>query len=501
VDELAQRHRPAMMMIVEGSNVWGRRTAGGGGGPPGSPQRMQPRVHLPEPAAAATLAAGVALFLVGVLAGVNPTAVIGAAAASVLVALALSDVTVGLLCFGVLAFFQNLPGVSGTVSAAKLAGAVVVLSWVATIAVRRTVRQGLAAAHPGLSYAVVVFLAWTVLSVAWAKSPGAVLTATSSWALILLLLPIVYAAIRTRRHALWLVGILVVGATLAALYGMLFARADALAQGTSRLAGAGLDANYLASLLVSGVVLATALASIRTLPPAARICAAGAAVVVLVALIDTVSRGGMFGLGAAMLAGILCAGRGRRLALLTVTAAIALWVVGYYATVASPAARARITSVQDRGAGRVDIWTVGWRMVEAHPITGVGAGNFPNTAIDYLFRPGALPFSAFIVDRPHVAHNMYLEVLADLGVVGLSLFLGIVGFLLSCAGRAAREFRRTGDRTMEIVSRALIVATAGILATDFFISDQFSKPLWIQLALCPCLLAIARRSAAPRDAR
>ncbi|MDQ6811631.1 MAG: hypothetical protein M3Z95_07010, partial [Actinomycetota bacterium] len=103
--------------------------------------------------------------------------------------------------------------------------------------------------------------------------------------------------------------------------------------------------------------------------------------------------------------------------------------------------------------------------------------------------------SAYIVDRPPVAHNMYLEVVADLGAVGLALFLGMVGFLLWCAARAAREFRQTGDRTMEVLSRALIVATAGILATDVFISDQYSKPLWIQLALCPCLLAFARGGA------
>jgi O-antigen ligase len=455
---------------------------------------MQPRVQLSEPAVLATLAAGAALFVVGLLAGVNPTAVIGAAAAAVFVALALSDVTVGLLCFGVLAFFQNLPGVSGTVSAAKLAGTVVALSWLATIAMRRSAREGLVAAHPALSYAVVAFLGWAMLSLAWAKSPAAGVGAVASWALVLLLLPIVYAAIRTRRHALWLVAILAAGATSAALYAMLFARPDALAEGTSRLSGAGLDANYLASLLVSGVVLTTAVAMVRTLPAIARICAAGATVVVLVALIDTVSRGGMVGLGAAMIAAFVFAGRGRRLAMFIVIASFALLVVGYYATVASPAARQRITSYQDRGSGRVDIWTVGWRMVEAHPITGVGTGNFPNTATDYLFRPGAL-FSRYIVDQPHAAHNLYLQVLAELGVVGLALFLGIVGFLLSCAGRAAQEFREQGDAAMEIVSRALIVATAGILATEFFISDLFSKPLWIQLALCPCLLAIARRGA------
>jgi len=469
----------------------------GGLGPvaSGSPyaQGMESRVHISEPGVLATLFAGLAL-VAGVLAGVDPTAVIGACLAGVFLALALSDVTIGLLCFGLLAFFQDLPGVSGTVSAAKLAGLVVVFSWVATIAARRAVRQGLVATHPKLVYAIIVFIAWTALSLTWAKSASDAVTAISSWTLVLLLLPIVYAAISTRRHVLWLVGTLVVGATLAALYGMVFARGDALAEGSSRLAGAGLDSNYLASLLVSGVVLATALASLRNLPTAARIASVGAALVALVALIDTVSRGGMVGLGAALVVAILLAGRGRRLALLTISATLALGVVGYYATVASPAARERITSLQNGGSGRVDIWAVGWRMVEAHPLTGIGAGNFPDSTIDYLFRPGTVAYSAFIVDEPKVAHNVYLEVLADLGAVGLALFLGIVAFLLWCGVRAAEEFRRMDDRPMEVLSRALVVATVGILATDFFISDQFSKPLWIQLAACPCLLAIARRA-------
>ncbi|MGI9185285.1 MAG: O-antigen ligase family protein [Solirubrobacteraceae bacterium] len=432
--------------------------------------------------------------VVGIPAGVDPKVVIGASAALVLVALIMADVTLGLMCFGLLAFFSNLPGVSGTLSAAKVAGTLVALSWLATLAVRPKVRSGFSTAHPGIASLAVGFLTWIVLSIAWSKSPPAAITEVSRWGLDLLLLPIVFTAIRNRRHMIWLVAVLVAGSVLSSLYGMLFARTDALAQGSSRLGGAGLDANYLASLLVSGIVLSVVLTSMRSFHPVARLLSVGAALLALVALIDTVSRGGMFGLGAALVAGIAFAGPRRRALLLTIAATIALGTVGYYASVASPAARARITTIQG-GTGRVDIWKVGWRMVKANPITGVGVGNFANSTIDYLLLPGGpTTYNAFIVDEPKVAHNMYLEVLAELGIPGLVMFLGVLGALLWCAIQAARLFRQAGDQALELVSRGVFVATVGILATDFFISDQFSKVLWIQLAMCPCLLAIARRS-------
>jgi O-antigen ligase len=460
-------------------------------------QRLISPREVSSEAVLVVVAAVLAFGLIGIPAGVNPVAVIGGAAAAVFVALILSDVTVGLLCFGLVAFFEDLPGVSGTVSAAKLAGVLVALTWLATLAIRPAVRRGFVVTHPTLSFAAVLFVAWTVISLAWAKQPSVGITAISRYGLNLLLLPIVYAAIRNRRHAHWLVGILVAGATLSALYGMVLARGSALAEGTSRLSGAGQDANYLASLLVSGIVLAVALVSIRSLSPRIRVLALVAVLVMLVGLIDTVSRSGMVGLGAALVAGIVFAGRGRRFVFVAISAAIALSVVAYYVSVASPAARARITTVQG-GSGRTDIWAVGWRMVKAHPITGIGVGNFPDTTIDYLLQPGSLDSSLFIVDKPQVAHNIYLETLAETGVIGLVLFFGIVAFLMRCALKAARIFAQAGDRPMDIISRAMVVATVGVLATDFFISDQYSKSLWLQLALGPALLAVAKREAAAR---
>jgi hypothetical protein len=45
------------------------------------------------------------------------------------------------------------------------------------------------------------------------------------------------------------------------------------------------------------------------------------------------------------------------------------------------------------------------------------------------------------------------------------------------------------------------LALAGMLAADFFVSEQYSKQLWLLLALGPSLLAIAHHSGGdPRGA-
>jgi O-antigen ligase len=97
-----------------------------------------------------------------------------------------------------------------------------------------------------------------------------------------------------------------------------------------------------------------------------------------------------------------------------------------------------------------------------------------------------------VVDQPHVAHNIYLGFLAELGIVGLCLFLVIAAGSLRTAGLAARSFARSGDRDLELVTRAVIVAILALLAADIFISDQYSKVLWLLLAFGPALLGVSR---------
>ena len=78
--------------------------------------------------------------------------------------------------------------------------------------------------------------------------------------------------------------------------------------------------------------------------------------------------------------------------------------------------------------------------------------------------------------------------------MGLALFLSIIGFALWSALKAAQWFGRAGDTQMEIVARAMVVALVGILAADFFITEQYGKQLWLLLGLGPALLGVAKRT-------
>jgi putative inorganic carbon (HCO3(-)) transporter len=421
----------------------------------------------------------------GLLAGVDPSLAVVTALGLAFIALLMTNLTVGLCMFAFISFLEVLAAGSA-LSFTKVAGLLLAVSWLATVAVRDHANRQFFSAHPFATYALTLFLAWATLSIVWAESPGAAATATSRFGLNFLLLPIVYTAVRERRHVVWVTVAFVAGAAASAAYGLI---AGSPADEEGRLSGAVSDPNEVAAVLVAGVVFAGVLAAVFK-APLLRLAAAAAAVFCAVSIFFTLSRGGLIALALALIASLFVAGRWRARAV-TVTLVAVLGTVAYFAAFAPLEARERVTVIEG-GSGRSDIWTVGWRMVEDQPIGGVGAGNFEVSSIHYLLEPGAILRDEFIVDKPKVAHNTYLQVVAELGLVGLLLFLSILAFSLACAVKAARTFMRIGDVPMELLSRGLIVAVIGILVADIFISAQFSNQLWLLLALGPSLLAVSR---------
>jgi putative inorganic carbon (HCO3(-)) transporter len=304
----------------------------------------------------------------------------------------------------------------------------------------------------------------------------------------------VFSAIRTRRHVIVLLAVFVGGVLLSGAYGLLLAGSGTAGTDLERLGGAGVNANVLAALLVAALTIAVALAAVRDLPRVARLAAGGCAVLAAAGVAATVSRSGLISLATVLLAGLAVAGRGRRLPIAALAVVALAGFIAYFAMLAPRDEAHRITGGGTEG--RLDLWTVGLRMVADRPAQGVGVGNFQVASAHYLLRPGVIQRSDLIVNTPKVAHNVYLQVAAELGIFGLALFAFLLGFAIRCALLAAGRFARGGDRTMELVSRAVAVATLGVLASNVFASEQFSKPLWLLLALGPVLLAIAGRGTA-----
>jgi O-antigen ligase len=76
-------------------------------------------------------------------------------------------------------------------------------------------------------------------------------------------------------------------------------------------------------------------------------------------------------------------------------------------------------------------------MIADEPVTGVGLGAYPEVHYRYALRPVFNPTAQGKRDT----HSTYLKIFAETGVVGLILFLGLVGFTLFDAERTRRRMQ------------------------------------------------------------
>jgi putative inorganic carbon (hco3(-)) transporter len=455
---------------------------------------VTPRQHLAAPAFCAVL--GMLAVACGALAGAKPMLGLGVVFGIAFVGLVLVDLTLGVYAFGAAIYVEAIPEIERAVSLTKMMGLALALAWLAAAIRRKADRRALTADHPRIVGLMVLFVAWAWLSTLWAEDAGVVPGTVLRFALNFSLLAIVYAALRTPRNAQILIVCMIAGAVLSAAIGFLNPAASTSAD-AGRLTGAGVNSNQLGLFMVGSAVLAATLAMIRGFSGVTRLLLAAAAVICMLALLKTGSREALLGFLVALIVGTAFAGRGRRALAMLLTSVAILSAGVYIAVFAPPDIRERVTQL-DGGSGREDIWRVGARMVRANPVLGVGAGNFIVSSKHYLLQPGVVRRADYIIDEPKEAHNIYLNVLAELGVVGLGAFLAIVASMLACGVLAARTFAQRRDASMELLSRGVCAALCGVLAGSFFSSQLYSKPLWLILALCPALLAIARD---PRKSR
>ncbi|WCB95995.1 hypothetical protein DSM104299_04749 [Baekduia alba] len=451
---------------------------------------------LPSPQVLIPLGAGFVALILGVLSGVDPKLGIGAAVGLTFVGIVLVDLFAGFAVMMLFAYMETLSTLQGF-SLAKVAGIVIAGSWLAMMtSSRRDVRNPFAE-RPGLMYVLLLFVGWTAISITWSEDRGEAATSVTRYALNALLIPIAYTAVRNREDVVRLFGVLLVGAGVAAVSGIVDAP-NASQYDVSRASGTAGDPNELAAALVIGFALGAAFVVNRHIDVRARLGAGFVALLCLAGIAATLSRGGLIGLAIAGMVAIVVGGRWRG-RVVAAAFGVALLAITYFAVFASSDARDRVL-VSNGGSGRIDLWTIGLRMFDAHPIRGIGTGQYITSSVHYLLRPGAFERGDLILTAPKIAHNTYLGTLAELGAVGLALFLAIVVMCARSMWLAVKTFEAQDDERLEILCRGLVVGCAGYAASLFFISENYKKVMWLVFALGPVLLAVARsRSEAARD--
>ena len=431
-----------------------------------------------------------AALLIGVLLAQNTRFGIAAAVGACYAPIAFTNLPLAVVLWVPFAFLSHA-AVAGPAPTLMLI--LIALAWIGALpAVRREV-AGVFRRHAIMFACAAGLVAWTTASIVWAEDVAAVLDDFWWWWIAATVFVLVTTTINTRRYVVLVCWAVVIGALISLMVAVGRGTADSIAVATQeggRLGASGpQDPNYLASALVPAAVLAAGLASLTRNGPW-RLALIGAVGVLGVGLIATGSRGGVVAAIVAIAAALALV-RGRRMQVGALIA-IAVVVIGGWMTTSSPETIDRLKSFEG-GNGRVDLWSVALRMSEANPITGVGVNNFQSRSVDYVLEPGRLENTELIIDRPHVVHNVYLQQLAETGVVGLGLLLGFLTAGLVASGGAARRFRELGDRPMEGLSFAVLVAQIGALSASVFLSNGYDVPLWLLLALGPMLASVAAR--------
>ncbi len=141
----------------------------------------------------------------------------------------------------------------------------------------------------------------------------------------------------------------------------------------------------------------------------------------------------------------------------------------------------------DPFGGREALWSQALQVWQLAPWFGVGVGRYPYgfLQVAHVFPPGFWPFHA---------HDWFLTVLAEQGVVGLAAFL-----LLIVAGvRLLVQWRRQIQHPYNLYASAVLAGMTGFLVHSIF--DDFSTNLTMMVTLA-LLAAWTRNSMATQDKR
>ncbi len=151
------------------------------------------------------------------------------------------------------------------------------------------------------------------------------------------------------------------------------------------------------------------------------------------------------------------------------------------------------------GADRLELWGDGLSLFMQSPLFGIGFESFAGQ------------------NHGHTAHNSFVVCLAELGIVGYALWVGLLAFTIAglnslitslSSGRPdaalgsgedeeSNEGQNQENVDLEKWARALRISLAGFLAAAFFLSRAYVMPLYLILGMAVVLVNLATESEEP----
>lgn len=262
------------------------------------------------------------------------------------------------------------------------------------------------------------------------------------------------------------------------------------------------DPNFYARILLVAIPLAVALA-IAEKRPRWRIAYSLAACVVTAGTLLTYSRGAM--LTVAFMAILLLFAwplRPRH-------AALAIIAVALMLTILPSNIEKRVFTLQTLLPGNENTVELdssveerkllvrsGLEMFTEHPLAGVGPGNFESSFPHYSRLVGSAAFDFHPPGAREFPHGLWVEIAAETGLLGLTVFGSLLVAAFVMLLRARRDLLARGDPSHAAMATGLAIALAGYLGASVFLHETHLRYIGLYLGLTVGLTRLTREARA-----
>lgn len=124
------------------------------------------------------------------------------------------------------------------------------------------------------------------------------------------------------------------------------------------------------------------------------------------------------------------------------------------------------------------LFYAGIKVFAEHPLVGVGLGNFKHT-MDLMGINAAR--------GGYIAHDVYIEYAAEMGILAVLLFLGLLVSTYRSLGKVRKEARRRKDAFFFAVTSGMQTGLIGFCVASLFLSAEYQKTFWIVIFLSACM--------------
>jgi hypothetical protein len=383
---------------------------------------------------------------------------------------------IGVHAFVMLIYFETILTTESGLTGMKVAGPIILAGWLLSYAIRRQAPFR----FDTFTVAMLAFLGWLSLSFFYAIDSSESLSRSFTFVQLVvatLMFSSVVDSVPKIRGIYWSI---VIWTSLAAVAGL----SMYYVQLTRTVQGFRGDRNAFAIYVNLALVCTYVLYQVSR--GHARMLLVGVFPLLLFGQALTFSRTGFLAMICAVLLLWYRTARERRVGMLIASIGVVVAVAMFLPTSFWDRVNTILPSVEEKQetvGTRVNLWDIAFQMIEDHPLTGVGIGNFATATVRYAH-------GKLLVKRLAV-HNAYLSIAAETGLVGLFLFL-LLHWLawrsIRSAMRAATLANGPPLKLMAIAAEACLLA---MMLAGLSVTSEGMKYLWFYFGLAASLGRIA----------